>query len=284
MIIGGSKKEIIRNIKANTENHLLNDKVEVDDPTLDPIEEKKLIDQFLKDKNKFPYRVKNLAARLIVRVLTDLLNRDTKFDDANKLKKLPTGAIITSNHFNPIDNTAIRKMTGKKHKRLFIMSQPTNLKMTGILGFFMNYDDIIPLGRNFKYLGKTLPELFKNIFAKGNYVLIYPEQEMWFNYRKPRPLKRGAYYYAAKLNVPIISCFIEMQDMDGNDNDEFKKVRYIVHILETIYPDPNHGVELNAKMMMEKDYEQKKTAYEKAYHQKLDYTFKTSDIAGWRSN
>ena len=37
---------------------------------------------------------------------------------------------------------------------------------------------------------------------------------MWYNYRKPRPLKQGAYYYAAKNNVPIISCFTEIIDKE----------------------------------------------------------------------
>lgn len=32
--------------------------------------------------------------------------------------------------------------------------------------------------------------------------------------------------------------------------------------------------------MMEKDYEQKKLAYEKAYNKKLDYIFEIEDIAG----
>lgn len=33
--------------------------------------------------------------------------------------------------------------------------------------------------------------------------------------------------------------------------------------------------------MMQKDYEQKKEAYEMAYNKKLDYTFEKEDIAGW---
>lgn len=34
--------------------------------------------------------------------------------------------------------------------------------------------------------------------------------------------------------------------------------------------------------MMEKDYAQKKAAYESAYQKKLDYRFTPHDIAGWR--
>ncbi|BDR55560.1 1-acyl-sn-glycerol-3-phosphate acyltransferase [Xylocopilactobacillus apis] len=284
MIIGGDKKPAIDNIKKNANNGLYNDKVEVADPTLSTEEEHQLIDGYLTHRHKFDYKVKNMLARFSMRALTDYVNFQTKIVPTDAIKELPTGGIITSNHFNPLDNTAIRKLVAKKHKRLFVISQPTNLKMTGKLGFFMNYDDIVPLSKSLHYLGKTFPKLLQEIFDKGDYVLIYPEQEMWFNYRKPRPPMRGAYYYAAKMNVPIISCFIEMKDLEKNDNDQFKKVQYIVHVLDTIYPDPKQNIERNTNWMMQKDYGQKIEAYEKAYGKKLDYKFEPADIAGWLGN
>lgn len=114
--------------------------------------------------------------------------------------------------------------------------------------------------------------------------MIYPEQEMWFNYRKPRPVKRGAYYYAAKANVPIISCFTEIIDQPKpeKNNDEFYQTKYRLHVLPLIWPDSKLSVNENAKMMMEKDYAQKKAAYEAAYQKKLSYDFEPHDIAGWR--
>ena len=62
------------------------------------------------------------------------------------------------------------------------------------------------------------------IIKEGGLVLIYPEQEMWFNYKKPREFRIGAYHYAAEFGVPIIPCFAEMIDtakeerMDGDPN------------------------------------------------------------------
>ena len=52
-------------------------------------------------------------------------------------------------------------------------------------------------------------------------------------------------------------------------------------MLPPIYPDSNKTAKENSIEMMEKDYEQKKNAYEKAYNKKLDYTFNKEDIAGW---
>ena len=129
-------------------------------------------------------------------------------------------------------------------------------------------------------MGRYFPAIIKERLNKKNYILIYPEEEMWFNYRKPRTLKPGAYYFAARNKVPVISCFTEMIDTDEEDNEEFYKVRYILHVLPPIYPDPNLSPKENSISMMEKDYNQKKEAYEKAYGKKLDYTFEPDDIAG----
>ena len=46
MIIGGSKKEVINNIKKNIENNELNKKVEIGDPHLSEEEIQKYIDAF----------------------------------------------------------------------------------------------------------------------------------------------------------------------------------------------------------------------------------------------
>ena len=154
--------------------------------------------------------------------------------------------------------------------------------MKGVIGFVMNYADTIPLGKDQDYMTGAFPDLIKGLLRSGQYVLIYPEQEMWFNYRKPRPLKRGAYYYAARFHVPVISCFVEQVEIKEKENDEFNKVRYVVHILEPIFPDPQKSVRENSMEMMNRDYEQKRLAYEKAYGRKLTYEFEPGDIAGWR--
>ena len=98
---------------------------------------------------------------------------------------------------------------------------------------------------------------------RGEFVLIYPEQEMWFNYRKPRPPKRGAYYYAAKLNVPVISCFVKIINIDKRKSSEFCDVRHELYVLDPLIPDPSLSVRQNSLAMAEQDYRQKVEAYEK---------------------
>lgn len=145
-----------------------------------------------------------------------------------------------------------------------------------------NHSNIIPISKKISYMKKEFQEIIENTLKRNNYILIYPEEEMWFNYRKPRTLKPGAYYYAAKNNVPIISCFVEIIDTNKTDNSEFYKVKYVLHILPPIYPEHNKTAKENSIKMMEIDYKQKKDAYESAYKQKLDYSFNRGDIAGWK--
>ena len=62
---------------------------------------------------------------------------------------------------------------------------------------------------------------------------------MWFNYRKPRNLKRGAYYYAAKNNVPIVPIFVEIQNLDEKETEELnvdtaKRKNHIAQMLKEL--------------------------------------------------
>ncbi|WP_261806883.1 lysophospholipid acyltransferase family protein [Lapidilactobacillus luobeiensis] len=283
MIIGGNKQQVIANIRQAVATERFNDKVEVGDPQLSVQAENQLLHDYVADLDTTSYRFKNRVGRTFMRLATKWVNRHTKVIDAANMKGIDHGGIITSNHFNPLDNTAVRQAVYRGgHARLFVVSQPTNLKMTGLIGFLMNYADILPIGQSMHYMGRTFPGLLQRIFARGGLVLIYPEQEMWFNYRRPRPVRRGSYYYAARFQVPIISLFVEMQDLGKPDNDEFDQVRYLVHVLPTIYPDPTKTVDQNSQAMMAQDYQQKVSAYERIYGESIDAPFSKADIVGWR--
>jgi 1-acyl-sn-glycerol-3-phosphate acyltransferase len=285
MIIGGSKKEVINNIKKNIENNELNKKVEIGDPNLSEDEIQKYINDFYKNKKKLSYFFKNKIANKTVKKISKELYPDIKINGLEKLDlaDLSNGAIITSNHFNPLDSYNIRKIVEEKlHKKLYIVVQDTNLAMPGFLGFLFNNIEVIPLSKSPNYIiKKFVPEL-KKILSKGDFILIYPEEEMWFNYRLPRPCKRGAYQFAHELDVPVISCFVKMIDTDKTDNDEFNKVKYEVSINKVIYPEAGESVKSDSRKMAEVDYEARKKAYEDAYNKKLNYAFDISDIAGWK--
>lgn len=283
MIIGGDKTPVVHNIKQAAIEQRFNDKVEVNDPTLTLAEEQRLIKDFLKQKENWLYFVKNFIARSSINGLTTVLMRSTKVVGAENIREIHSGAIVTSNHFNPLENMAVRKAVKKaQRKRLAFVSQISNLKMPGMLGFFMNYADVVPLGASTHYMNHEFPKLLGEHLKKGHNILMYPEQEMWFNYQKPRPFKRGTYYYAAKAQVPVISCFVEIRELEQPDNEQFNKVRYTIHILKPIFPNPKMTLNQNSQWMMKQDYQQKKAAYEQIYGKSLTYEFESTDIVGWR--
>lgn len=282
MILGQKREQVICNIRRAVESGSFFSKVEVDDPVLSEEQKKAVLETYFQKKETLRWQINNQIARLIVNTASQKLNAATSISGLESLSGITGGAIVTSNHFNPIDNTLLRTLalkTGKK--KLCIASEETNLVMSGWIGYLMNYADTVPVSANLNYMADRFDPMLEDLLKEENWILIYPEQEMWFNYRKPRPLKRGAYYYAAKYHVPVISCFAEIQDMEALDTPEFHKVRYALHVLPTIFPDPAKSIRENSVAMCQQDYRQKKAAYEAAYGKPLSYQFESSDIAGW---
>jgi len=284
MIIGENRKAVIENIKLYAESGQFHNKVELNDPILSAEENRKITDSYITNRNTLTYKIKKCFGVALAKAAARVINKDTEIIGLEKIPKDLGGVLITSNHFSPLENTVIRHLMnnlGRKH--LGIISQTSNFAMKGIIGFLMNYADTIPISTEPRYLIRDFLLILKErLVDKQHAVLLYPEQEMWFNYRKPRPPKNGAYFYAAKLNVPIISCFVEMVDLSEDDTDEFKKVKYVLHILDVLYPDPDKSIKENTEILGVADYTLKKTCYENVYGKELTYTFENSDIAGWK--
>lgn len=282
MIIGKHRDQVIENIRAAVLAEDFYAKVEVDDPVLTVEDQREITHRYLHRRNTYSYKLKSFAARTFANFGSDILNRKLEIEVQGDLKALEQGCILTSNHFGPLENTILRRFvraSGKK--RLNVVSQVSNLAMTGPIGFLMNYADTVPLLEEPRYLSQTFLEILGGMLQKKEPVLIYPEQEMWFNYRKPRPMKRGAYYFAAKLGVPVVCCFVEMVETQKQENDHFRKLRYVLHVLDTLYPDPEKSPRQNSFEMCKKDQALKNAAYERAYGKPLTYDFTPHDIAGW---
>ena len=275
--------EVIENIKKYSQSGEFHNKVELNDPVLTNDQNKLITDNYIKNRNTFNYKIKRNAAVFIAKTATVFINHDTVIKGLEKIPENLSGVIITSNHFSPFENTVVRYLTNKLDKRLNIISQTSNFAMTGIIGFLMNYADTIPISPEPHYLARDFMKILKEkIIDKKEAVLLYPEQEMWFNYRKPRPPKKGAYYYAAKLNVPVLSCFVEVIDTDKDASEQFKKVRYVMHVLGLLTPDKTKNAKENSQILADRDYELKKKCYEEVYNKPLDYSFDISDIAGFK--
>jgi len=238
------------------------------------------------DYNKVDYTVSKLSSKIKTKI-ANIIARNY-FDNLIKEKQLiikeirgienflsvKGGAIITCNHFNAYDNYAVYK-TIQPHmgKRMLykIIREGNYTSFKGLYGYFFRNCNTLPLTTSIKGIGvfmKAIAELLK----RGEKILIYPEQGMWWNYKKPRPLKDGAFVIAAKNNVPVIPFFITMEDSDVIDkNNGFPVQAYTVHVLPPIYPEENKKRRENADAMMAKNYELWKETYEDFYGIELKY-------------
>jgi len=193
-------------------------------------------------------------------------------------KNLYSGAIITCNHLNAFDSFAIQLAyeAAEHPDRKFyrVIREGNYTSFPGFYGFLMRHCNTLPLSSNRQTL-KKFTEAVDQVLKDGNFVLVYPEQSMWWNYRKPKPLKSGAFMFAAKNNVPVLPCFITMQDSDIMGEDGFPVQEYTIHISRPIYPTEGQNYRVNMNAMMEKNAEVWKEIYEREYQIPLTYTTET---------
>jgi len=184
------------------------------------------------------------------------------------------GAMLTCNHFNAFDNYAVFKAIEKDlpTRELYkIIREGNYTSFGGLYGYFFRNCNTLPLGENHRVLAE-LNDGVKTLLQRGEKILIYPEQGMWWNYKKPRPLKDGAFRFAAKNGAPVIPFFISMEDSDRNDENGFPIQEYTVHILPPIYPDPSLTVRENSAAMRDRNYQMLKEKYEEVYGIPLTYS------------
>ncbi len=283
MIIGENRLGVITRIRTCYEEGRLNDKVELNDPQLSPEESKRILSRFLAARKIRLFPLLHLVANMAINVGQWLLfTKDVKIEGREKLEGMKGGAIVTSNHFSQFENCILRHLAIKQGRgTIHVVSQLGNLEIPGILGFLLRNTDLLPLASEASYMHCYFEPTMQKILEKGGYVLIYPEAEMWWGWRRPRPCRRGAYYYACLLHKPVISCFVEIRDRKEMDKPPFHKVRYTLHILGILTPPRDKGPREASLRMAEQDYLLKKEAYERIYHKKIDAPFSSDDIAGW---
>lgn len=199
------------------------------------------------------------------------------------LQSVNTGAIITCNHFNPFDSFSIEqvfRLSGKsKEKKLYkVIREGNYTNFPGLYGFFFRNCDTLPLSSN----KKTMIEFMKavdTILQRGDFILIYPEQSLWWNYKKPKPFKNGAFKMAVRNNVPVIPIFITMEDSNIIGEDGFAIQEYTINIEKPIYQDESLSLRENAEMMKEQNYQIWKEIYEDFYKIPLEYTTKKEEVS-----
>ena len=238
-------------------------------------------------RTKMTSKIKRVFANKVGEKFLDDLLKNNKLiikdiKGIENLKKVQTGALITCNHFNPFDCFTIEKVfriSGQiENKRLHkVIREGNYTNFPGLYGFLFKNCDTLPLSSN----KRTMVEFMKAVdvlLQKGDFILIYPEQSLWWNYRKPKPLKHGAFKLATRNNVPVIPIFITMQDSNIIGEDGFPVQEYIVNISEPIYPDESLDSKERIEKMLNQNYEVWKDIYEDFYGIPLTYSTNVENL------
>lgn len=185
-----------------------------------------------------------------------------------------TGAVITCNHFGIPDNYILYHCIQKslKKKRLYKVIREGNYTgFSGLFGFLFRNCNTLPLSSNRRTMVNFMSAA-DTLLRRGEAVLIYPEQGMWWNYRKPRPFKIGAFKIAVRAGVPVLPTFITMKDDETKlDEHNYPLQHYTLHVMPPVYPDKTLSEKQAAEKMKEDAFALYKAKYEEVYGVPLAY-------------
>ncbi len=268
-----SRLKIIEKIAELEKNQLWDHDVEDDPETIELLPNK--VDYLNK---KLSSKIKTFFANLAGQKFFEKMikNKQLIIDKVVGIEnfvKVAGGSIVTCNHFNPCDNYAVWKtlkpyMNGRLLYKVIREGNYTNPPAP--FGLFMKHCNTLPLSSNTETMKKFLKSV-DVLLKRGENILIYPEQGMWWNYRKPRPMQNGAFRLAISSGVPVVPIFITMEDSDVLDNDGFYVQKYTMNILPAIYPKPELNKKQNIEYMKEQNYKAWVKCYEDFYKTKLTY-------------
>ncbi len=267
------KLELLRRIAALEKQALWHLDVE-DDPETYPLMPDKI--DYLNEKlsNKIKNKIANrCASRFFDKMIArgQLIIREVR--GIENFTAVEGGKIVTCNHFSVGDNYAVwvalrEHMHGRMLYKVIREGNYTNPPKP--FGLFMRHCNTLPLSSQKATMGKFL-KAFAALLRRGETILIYPEQGMWWNYRKPRPMQDGAFSLAVRNNAPVVPIFITMEDTDTLDTDGFPVQAYTLHILPAIYPDESLPPIRAKRDMKNKNYEAWVKVYEDVYGKPLVY-------------
>lgn len=213
----------------------------------------------------FSQKFKVFVSGFFLRKLYKYTNQrfHTEIVGAEKIKDIDS-AIVTCNHVNKLDSVAIS--LALKGKKVNIVAAPFN-NMSGFVGDMMRASGMLPLGSDFGGM-KNFNLAIETCLQKGC-VLFFPEQSEWWLYEKPRPFKIGAYHYAVKHDKPVIPMLITFKPSDEKDINGVSLKKFVVNVLEPIYPDKSLPEKERAEDLLNKNYALCKAKYEEFYNKEL---------------
>lgn len=141
-------------------------------------------------------------------------------------------AILTCNHINKFDCLAIQH--AMMPRRTYVVGAEFN-NVKGFFGEMMRVGGMLPLSNKLS-AQKNFMKAVSHYLKKKCFVLIYPEQAMWWMYEKPRPMKDGAFVLAMKNSVPIVPMFITFRHTGVFDANGIEQKDITLNIMDPIYP------------------------------------------------
>ena len=217
-------------------------------------------------KNIF-FKLYSGLIRAIVKLFTPLYNvavYSVRVTGRRNLKGLKKGIVI-SNHVLTTDYLFSRQVIRKK---LYVAGGDFNNKK-GFAGLTLKAGGFIPHGNSFT-TQKKFGDVVGKILSKNQFILFYPEQALWPKYEKPRPFKRGSFYYAVKNNVPIIPIFICFRNKSANYK-QTKKTKVTVKILKPLYINNQLTEREQSEDLRIRAEQSYKKTYEEFYKKTLEY-------------
>ena len=271
--ISESRRKVLNKIKEYERAGRFDEDVE-DDPPAPELLPNKVDYLCKKPSSKIGRKIANIVGD---RYFLNLIKKELLVIDGmtgeEHLSALQNGAIITCNHFHPFDNYAvfhcIRKALPKKYLYK-VIREGNYTNFPGLYGYLFRHCNTLPLSSNRRTMMNFMSAV-NTLLKQGESILIYPEQGMWWNYRKPRPFKVGGFKMAYKAGVPVLPIFITMRDDERLDGDGYPIQRMTVHILPPVYPETALGEKRGAEKMKEQAFALCKDKYEEVYGVPLVY-------------
>lgn len=196
------------------------------------------------------------------------------------LSGIDGGAVITCNHFHPYDSFIMQKVfdaSSRRGRMYRVIREGNYTSFPGFYGLLMRHCDTLPLSSDPATMKRFLKAV-RTALDEKNCLLIYAEQSLWWNYRKPKPLKLGAFEIAVRQGAPVVPCFITFLDTDRVGDDGFPILSYTPHIGAPIYPDKALPKKEAAERMRAENEAFCKEVYERVYGIPLTYTTEKTDL------
>lgn len=219
------------------------------------------------------FKAGRFVVKSMLRTMLPIANKllfDLKIEGKDNLKQVDN-AIRVSNHVMLLD-TMINFQVAFGHRH-YMTGAAFQLKK-GFSSKFFRAGGFLPLASSIKAMS-NLDKCISEIFENGNSVVtFYAEQAMWEKYENSRPLKKGAFHYAVKNNVPVVMTVILFRQPNWIRRKLGVKKDCTVKICPAVYPQQGLSVKENIEYMQKATQE----AYDRAVCEFYGYDYEKYDM------